>query len=921
MAGFLNRWAVALRIARRSALRSRGRSLLIIALVGLPIAGLSTGTVLLASSHPTDAELVQNTLGHAEAKLTVVASPADGVTQNVRGEFTLTSSGSSSNAAMVDPRTVVSTSTRLLRLGNGAGTFRTPSGATSLQVETGPAWDPALNGGPFELDAGRLPRTPDEVLVSTAGLKRLGTSIGGTITMLQPHHRALTVVGALRDRSQSSTQQIVFTAESVLSASDLSPDRYTYYLPSTPVNWSMVQRFNRAGATVFSREVVLHPPRAALAAQSISNDSLSLNAGYLLAAVLGMTFAVLEVALLGGSAFLVTARQQQRMLATIASVGAERGLLARVVTASGVVLGAAGSGIGVLAGIGIAVLVMRFTEDGTRYPGLHLLWPVLLGIALFGIVVGWFAALVPARAASRFDVMAALRGARTPQKVGKRPAVGLVLLAAGVAATLLGGIALLAALKVGPPTETVAQLGALLLIGGGSVLAQIGVVLCAGLLLRGVARLLGGAPLSVRLAARDTSRNLGRAVPAVASLMTTVFVASFVMCVANTASINSAKTHYWAAPVAGEALSQILTSGQNSPTAGLAARWLATIRQQLPVDRAELLSQGYQGTADTTSDKTKDAVPYIAFPDLPGTCDERSRLDIGNLACGPFTAMGGSANNAQQALTVGDPVALALLLGHAPSAGDLDVLARGGAVALRSDLAPSGVSTVNWYTPKQLSSINGDFSAAHPRKVDHLPTVVDLPDHPQQDALFISPTTARALGVSTIPDRVLMHFSRTPTNAQIDASSQALGAIANVPGIVSINIESGPQDFGSLIAWYVLLACLLIAISAGATAIGLARTDGRADDITLASLGAPTRLRRSVALVQAIIICGVGAIIGTVLGQLPAVALSLASSNYQFAPPMAQLLLAAIGIPLLIGVGSWVLVGNRGDLSRRNAIA
>ena len=137
-----------------------------------------------------------------------------------------------------------------------------------------------------------------------------------------------------------------------------------------------------------------------------------------------------------------------------------------------------------------------------------------------------------------------------------------------------------------------------------------------------------------------------------------------------------------------------------------------------------------------------------------------------------------------------------------------------------------------------------------------------------------------------------------------------------------MTVEQGPQDYGTQIAWWILLACLVIAISAGATAIGLARVDGRADDLTLASLGAAARIRKSVAFVQALVVCGLGALIGTALGLLPAVALGAATTSLPFSPPTLQLVLVAVGIPLVIAAGSWLLVGTRsGDLTRRTAIA
>ena len=105
---------------------------------------------------------------------------------------------------------------------------------------------------------------------------------------------------------------------------------------------------------------------------------------------------------------------------------------------------------------------------------------------------------------------------------------------------------------------------------------------------------------------------------------------------------------------------------------------------------------------------------------------------MADLRCGPRTASGGTGSSAQSYVTVGDADTLALLLGHAPSSAAVRTLAAGGAVALRSDLAPDGRATLDWFTPKQL---NGDTAAEQPRRVTRLAAVVDLPVNPVPDSL------------------------------------------------------------------------------------------------------------------------------------------------------------------------------------------
>jgi putative ABC transport system permease protein len=365
-------------------------------------------------------------------------------------------------------------------------------------------------------------------------------------------------------------------------------------------------------------------------------------------------------------------------------------------------------------------------------------------------------------------------------------------------------------------------------------------------------------------------------------------------------------------------MAQVTSSGP-ATSAAAATQWATILRHDLPVRTSATLESSVSYVDDPTpSNRTADALPMVRFPDPPADCSARSRLDPDDLRCGPFIAQGPDSN-AAPTVSVGDADALGLLLGHAPSGAALAALARGDAVALRSDVASTGTATVDWFTPKQLME-NGDLSQLQPRRTTRLAATVDLPEHPILDSLFVTPATAKDLGLPLQTDRILLTFTRPPTDVELDTVNQAFAGLANSPGGKFLSVEHGPQDYGTLIAWYTLLACLVIAISAGATAIGLARIDGRADDLTLASLGAAPRILRSVAFVQAVIICGVGAVIGTGLGLLPAVALGVATNSFPFAPPTLQLVLAAVGIPLVIAAGSWLLVGNRGDLTRREAI-
>ena len=151
--------------------------------------------------------------------------------------------------------------------------------------------------------------------------------------------------------------------------------------------------------------------------------------------------ALIEVVLLAGPAFAVGARRQSRSLALMAATGGTPRQARRVVLGSAVVLGGVASLIGVAAGIGFgrALVPVLQAHSSTWFGPVEFPWLHLLGIAGFGLLSAFLAAVVPATIASRQDVVAVLAGRRGDRKPSLRsPILGVVLLGAGVAGAAYG---------------------------------------------------------------------------------------------------------------------------------------------------------------------------------------------------------------------------------------------------------------------------------------------------------------------------------------------------------------------------------------------------------------------------------------------------------------------------------------------------
>ncbi|MEU8851169.1 FtsX-like permease family protein [Streptomyces sp. NPDC048564] len=311
---------------------------------------------------------------------------------------------------------------------------------------------------------------------------------------------------------------------------------------------------------------------------------------------------VIKYAMLGfaGIAFLVgifliintfsmLVAQRTREIGLMRAIGSSRRQVNRSVLVEALLLGFVGSVLGVGAGVGIAVGLMKLmsmagmnlsTDDLT----VKVTTPVV-GLIL-GVVVTVLAAYLPARRAGKVSPMAALRDAGTPAdgKAGWiRGLVGLVLTGAGV-------FALYAA-----ATADKASDGALML-GGGVVLSLIGFVVIGPLLAGVVVRVISAVLLRAfgpvgRLAERNALRNPRRTGATGAALMIGL---ALVACLS----------------VVG---SSMVASATSELDKSVGADFIVMPQQGLIVAQAEKAMQQSPGLAHVTRNKEIDAT--LTSPD------------------------------------------------------------------------------------------------------------------------------------------------------------------------------------------------------------------------------------------------------------------------------------------------------------------
>ncbi|MET9321771.1 FtsX-like permease family protein [Streptomyces sp. NPDC003038] len=215
--------------------------------------------------------------------------------------------------------------------------------------------------------------------------------------------------------------------------------------------------------------------------------------------------------------FSMLVAQRTREIGLMRAIGADSGQVLKSVIVEAFLLGIVGSVLGVGAGVGLAIGLMKLMGQmgmNLSTDELTIAWTTpVIGLFL-GIVVTVIAAFVPARRASKVSPMAALREAGTP---GDRKA-GIVRAVLGLVLTGIGGAGLLLA-----ASAEEAKAGGLWL-GLGVVFTLVGFIVIGPLLAAGVVRVLSGVVLrpfgSVgRLAERNALRNPRRTGATAAALM------------------------------------------------------------------------------------------------------------------------------------------------------------------------------------------------------------------------------------------------------------------------------------------------------------------------------------------------------------------------------------------------------------------
>lgn len=953
--GRWHRFVLALRVAWRDVRRHKGRSALIIALIALPIAGMSAVASLGQSVLATPQEKVLHQLGQTQARFSDL---------HAQNAFALQDPALDTGYAVVGnhppepdfvptkPRDAIPDGYRVLSQRGISITSSVRRAQVPLQAQVVDALDPAF-AGRFTLISGRAPAAADEALASSGLLSRFNLQLGGRLITSAG---SFAVVGQLRDAGSSDSNATIFlTPEQVpadigQTTGFAAGDADYYLVGEKPVSWKQIQQLNTVGVAVLSRAVLLNPPapdeRASHASYAGGFDPSSY---YLFGALAGV-LALLEVGLLAGAAFAVGAKNQQRSLALLTASGAERGTIRLVVAAGGLWLGAtAGILGGLLGAVSAAVTVAIFRNRGSDFfSGVHINYWAIVACAAVGLIAGLVSAVFPAHAVARQAALGALKSGRAASRSSRWPTlIGIVLVTVALAALAAGSA--VSAVSTNPDAYDRRLPLIAWLLGTGAVVLVIGLLFLTGWLIARLTTRTSWLPVTLRLAARDSARNQGRTVPAVAAVLAAATMASALMVGAASAAQHNKDAYHWQLNL--NQASLYLTAPDTS----------RPVEPGTPPARKDVDPDAVAATLRRTLDTVSSAVAlnWITLPDcinaevsaavadantncrghqlrIPeaNRCAVTPRgraLDSTDWRCtGSAVPAYSSFGGNMPPFVAGGETELAALLGHEPSTAAREVLARGGIVVTdRAFLTGPGTADFQTVDPRgqppgdpangQASTTGGETPQKKVLATVPLKAAVDVPDHPLPLFGVISPETAARLGVNATPQRLLVTFSATPTDTETDRLRTALSEYYGPYSY--LQLERGNSDDAAFWLWIIVGAGALITLSAAGITAGLAFVDGRADQVTLAAIGAAPRLRKSLAAAQTLTTASLGSLLGTAAGVLPSAVVVSVLRNVPLVVPWLQLAALLVAVPLVGSAAAWLLTRSRPPMARRQPLA
>ncbi|GAA1495938.1 hypothetical protein GCM10009628_09400 [Paeniglutamicibacter kerguelensis] len=455
-----------------------------------------------------------------------------------------------------------------------------------------------------------------------------------------------------------------------------------------------------------------------------------------------------------------------------------------------------GAGMGIVGGA-VLMTIMKFRGDST-FVDVHVIWPVIFGLVLVGLLSAVVAALVPARAVASQVTLAALKSGRTAEAVSKRtPRIGLLLL-------LLSGISLAAGVTTALLQGRSAEASQWLLITAGLVafgtIALIGGLIClTGKIVTLLTSHSAWLPVPFRLAARDSARNRSRKVPAIAAVLAAASLSGALIVLTSSFMQQASDMHQWRfnlyqAAVALEKTETVDT--QVGPDSWTTSDMKMVEIDPEPVTAAvqqifgpELKQQVIAGTPSSAAchvnefkaeqqglDPANVRYPSWILQEPPeNRCamgEDFRPKDLNDWRCsGPMSQ--GGPHDVVPAVVVGGEAELKALLGRTPSAAALKTLKEGGVVVTNkvfmTDETSAALIMYDRNEPWRLGAGNGYQEGSaylrtqyNPITTHALQAVLEEPDRPLDFFGVVSAETAAKVKMPVVDRGLLLTSPQAP---------------------------------------------------------------------------------------------------------------------------------------------------------------
>ncbi len=255
-------WRVALRLARREALRRKGQTALMLVLICLPVVAVTAAAIVWRTQDVSSVESIERRMGAAQA-LVRDSGTAEVLQDGDPDVYASYAEGPGRTEARTadDVRAVLGADRPVVPLVHDAADYVTEAGRGEAQLLATDLASP-LAAGLLEPVRGAFPPGPGEVVVNQALADR-GPGVGDELTLLQPTPRG----------QVEHTVRIVGIAESTAARGDalaaglpetlgtsVGPGEGAWLVGGEPVGWSQVRALNAAGMSAASRQVIADPP-------------------------------------------------------------------------------------------------------------------------------------------------------------------------------------------------------------------------------------------------------------------------------------------------------------------------------------------------------------------------------------------------------------------------------------------------------------------------------------------------------------------------------------------------------------------------------------------------------------------------------------------------------------------------------------